>query len=352
MRLPAPYTLPPVLLFVLAASGCAMASSDPGDEGDDKNGQIIGGSKASAHQEAVLINMLNSAGYQTSACSGSMIAPRIVLTAGHCVDRVAGFQVIAPYTATGKQTAKSKKWLSYDWKNVSGSSVDPNKHDVGLIVLDTPITLTKWPTVRKDPIPFGDLAVNIGRINNGSFSSTDLFVSKPLKMLDGKKTGYPFDYYSSEVIQSGDSGGPVEVPGTFEIIAVNSGAGGGTQVLARTDLLWSWIDKEVQANGGWPTDGGGGGGGGGGGTPGDADADGVPDAQDLCSKTPAGAPVWREGEWLGCGAGQHRDGGGGADADGDGIPDNRDLCSGSPAGAPVWQYGEWMGCGAGQLRDK
>jgi len=333
------------LIAATALAACAMPSGDT-DDGNGTAGQIVGGSKASAHQEAALINMLNSSGYQTSACSGSMIAPRVVLTAGHCVDGVPRFQVIAPYTATGKQTAKSARWNSYDWKNVSGSSVDPDLHDVGLIYLDTPITLTKWPKVRSTPIAFGNHGVNIGRINNGSFSSTDLYVSKPIAMLDGKKSGYPYDYYSTEVIQSGDSGGPVEVPGTFEIIAVNSGAGGGTQVLARTDLLYDWIDKEVKANGGWATDDDRGGG------AGDADGDGVPDANDLCSKTPSGAAVWREGEWIGCGGGQHRDGGGGTDADSDGIADVRDVCSKTAPGAPVWQYGEWIGCGAGQFRDK
>jgi len=344
-------SLPLLVLCGLSITPTACAfNPSQGDDGTQGNASIIGGTKASAHEEAALINMLNSAGYQTSACSGSVIAPKVVLTAGHCVDGVAGFQVIAPYTSGGKQTAKSKRWSSLDWKDVAGSSVDPDLHDVGLVFLDTPITLSKWPKVRSKPIAFGEKAVNIGRINNGSFSSTDLFVSKPITMLDGKSHGYPFDYYSSEVIQSGDSGGPVEVPGTFEIIAVNSGAGGGTQVLARVDLVWDWMDKEVKANGGWPDDGGGGGGGGT--TPGDDDSDGVMDGNDLCGKTPKGAAVWTTGEWLGCAAGQFRDGGGGTDADGDGIPDKRDLCGSTPSGAPVWQYGEWMGCGAGQLRDK
>ncbi|MBI2395966.1 MAG: trypsin-like serine protease [Deltaproteobacteria bacterium] len=334
-------------LLLLVAPACSAPAADE-DDPTERNSQIVGGSKASAHEEAALINMLNSAGYQVSACSGSVIAPKVVLTAGHCVDGVAGFQVIAPYTASGKQTARSKRWSSYDWKDVYGSSVDPTLHDVGLIMLDTPITLGKWPKVRSKPIAFGQKAVNIGRINNGSFSSTDLFVSKPITMLDGKGYGYPFDYYSTEVIQSGDSGGPVEVPGTFEIIAVNSGAGGGTQVLARVDLLWGWIDEQVKANGGWPTPDGGGDPGG---TPGDADGDGVGDGSDLCSKTPEGAPVWTAGEWIGCAGGQVRDGGGGADSDGDGIPDARDRCGASAGGAPVWPYGEWMGCAAGQNRD-
>lgn len=337
-----------LLLVLLLTPACAFHPAGE-DDGAQGNSSIIGGTRASDHEEAALVNMLNASGYSVAACSGAVIAPKVVLTAGHCVDGIARFQIIAPYTKTGKQTAGSKRWSSLDWKDVAGSSVDPDLHDVGLIFLDTPITLSKWPTVRSKPIAFGDKAVNIGRIDNGSFSSTDLYVSKPITMQDGKGYGFPFDYYSSEVIQSGDSGGPVEAYGSNDIIAVNSGAGGGTQVLARVDLVFDWLDKEVKANGGWPsgTDP----------TPpspptGDEDGDGIRDENDLCSKTAKGAPVWTTGEWLGCAAGQLRDGGGGGDADGDGVPDKRDLCSGTAAGAPVWQYGEWMGCAAGQLRDK
>jgi len=101
-------------------------------------------------------------------------------------------------------------------------------------------------------------------------------------------------------------------------------------------------------------DGGGGGDDGGKGTVDDDDRDGIPDEIDLCSATPAGAPVWRFGDWTGCSVGQHRDGGGGGggvDGDGDGIPDVKDRCSKTPAGTRVWKYGEWIGCGGGERRD-
>jgi hypothetical protein len=38
--------------------------------------------------------------------------------------------------------------------------------------------------------------------------------------------------------------------GTHMIVAVNSGAGGGTEVLARVDLLAGWIKEQVATNGG------------------------------------------------------------------------------------------------------
>lgn len=87
--------------------------------------------------------------------------------------------------------------------------------------------------------------------------------------------------------------------------------------------------------------------------PADTDGDGILDSVDVCSKTPSGANVWREGEWIGCAAGQRRDGASwsGTDADGDGIADPKDRCSKTPAGAKVWTSGEWTGCAAGQFRD-
>ncbi|MGZ3455292.1 MAG: trypsin-like serine protease [Polyangiales bacterium] len=347
------------LVFVglagLAFVGCSAPSSGDEQGSGSRNGEIVGGVKATDYEESALVNMLDGSGSMFAACSGSVIAPRVVLTAGHCVDGVSGFQVIAPYTKSGKQTAGSHKGTALDWIDVAGESVDPSKHDVGLVILDTPITLTKWPTVRKTQYPFGSKARNLGRIQSGSFSSTDIFVSKPLTMNDANSDGFPYDYISDEIIESGDSGGPVIADGTHEIIAVNSGAGGGTEVLARVDLVWSWIDSTVKSNGGWPAD------------PGptpppddpsggpkdDSDADGVVDQEDLCSATPKGAPVWMTGEeWIGCSEGQVRDGGGGVDSDGDGIPDNKDKCTHTKPSTPVWDYGTWVGCGAGEHRDK
>ena len=339
--------------IVIAGCGTADKSSDE-SRGLGRPAQIVGGTPATTHGEAALVDMFQG-GSMSAACSGAVIAPRVVLTAGHCVDGFDGWEITTPYA--GHQKAKSSHAEALDWIGVSGESVDPSKHDVGLVILDSPITLDNYPEIAKSPLGSGGKAVNIGRIGDGAFSSTDLFESKPLGLRDASGDGFPFDYIADEIIQSGDSGGPVEAASTgttHVIVAVNSGAGGGTEVLARTDLVYDWIQKVIAANGG------GGGGGvvpdagppdGGGGTPGDEDSDGIPDANDLCSRTPHGEPVWTAGEWIGCAAGQHRDGGGGADTDRDGVPDNKDHCTHTPAGAPVWPYGQWIGCAAGEHRD-
>jgi hypothetical protein len=234
-------------MLVLAAlfAGCAAApdsSDDDIDElesGGQQDAPIIGGSKATAYPEAALIDMSGS------ACSGALIAPRVVLTAGHCIGG-SSYTVTLPFANGQKATGKGKV---YDYVS-GGSYVEPNQHDVGVILLDKALSLSAYPLIADKAVPDGTKVQNIGRIDNGKFSNTALFISQPLGVKDAKSSGFPFSYIATEVIQPGDSGGPVVVAGTHNIVAVNSGAGGGTQVLAKVDLLWSWIKQQGDTVGG------------------------------------------------------------------------------------------------------
>lgn len=253
-----------VLWFAILAACTAspQGEEEPFEATTQTPAPIIGAGSGSAYAEAVLVDM-SRAGRIVSACSGALIAPKVVLTAGHCVDGFDGWRVRAPFA--NNQVASSSQAATYDWSgNSATATVNPNQHDVALVFLNTPITLASYPTIARAKVAEGAQLINVGRISDGTFSNTALFAGQPVAVRDATRYGYPFDYISSEIIQSGDSGGPCEVPGAtpHQIAAVNSGSGGGTQVLARVDLLADWIQQQVAAHGGGGSAGGGSTGGG------------------------------------------------------------------------------------------
>jgi hypothetical protein len=216
-----------VLGVVTAIVACSAPPVPPDRQGSSE-APIIGGSPATAYPEAALVDML---------------------TAGHCVWGITSWQVQTPFA--GAQTASASSGAVYDWK-VQTESVDPSLHDIGLIFLDTPITLSGYPAIAQTPITDGTKVVNIGRIDNGQISNSALFVGPAEETSNAQQSGFPNDYQSQDVIQAGDSGGPDELPGVTPhmIVSVNSGAGNGVQVLARVDLVYAWIAQQLQAHGG------------------------------------------------------------------------------------------------------
>src|SRR5438067_1764074 len=113
-----------------------------------------------AHPYVGLIAFYDSAGNFTHRCSGSLIAPSVFLTAGHCTDATTGatqariwfeqdagvgFDAVtgtpAPsgYPVSGGVT--SHTLYNYGYASSAGF---PNTHDVGLVILDEPITTSKY----------------------------------------------------------------------------------------------------------------------------------------------------------------------------------------------------------------
>src|SRR5262249_42841423 len=149
--------------------GCAGEAGENENE-DDKGGSdalgvdvqaIIGGSAATSYPSAVFMNMKTASGLGYG-CSGAVIAPSVVLTAGRCGDGMVGWDV---YGGGGKH--RSTKAETFDWKENGASTVDPMHHDIGLVYLGEPISLSGYPTLAASPVANGTSVVNVGRVLNG-----------------------------------------------------------------------------------------------------------------------------------------------------------------------------------------
>jgi V8-like Glu-specific endopeptidase len=217
---------------------------------------IIGGTVATAYPEAAYLNIDTTAtgGY---ACSGALVAPQVILTAGHCVDGHSRWEV-----HVGNAVQVSTSSAVYDWNEKGATTVNPNHHDIGLVFLSAPIKLATYPTLSKTKVADNTKVLNVGRVLNGVVQAGAY--QAPATITAADKIGYPFDYMSPVVIQPGDSGGPVFLNGTHTIVAVNSGAGGSTQVLARVDLLADWLAAQIASHSPGASSGSGGAGGAGG----------------------------------------------------------------------------------------
>jgi hypothetical protein len=202
---------------------------------------IIGGQPASpTYPEAALLMMKTTTG-SGYGCSATVIAPKVVLTAGHCVDGFVSWTI-----TNGATTKTSTSAETYDWAENGATSVDPTHHDIGLIYLSEPIALASYPVLAQTKQANGTAALSVGRVLDGTV--TNSLYDAPITLTDATSIGYPYDYSSGVVIQHGDSGGPVFVQGTHNLVAVNSGAGTSTQVTARVDVLYTWIQSKIAAH--------------------------------------------------------------------------------------------------------
>lgn len=235
------------ILLGLVLTGCSV------DEGSEdvavSMDPIVGGVLASAYPEAAILN-IDVTPSMYYACSGTLIAPRVVLTAGHCV---VGHQHWDVYVGSSYQASTTA--AVYDWPVLDSDIVSASYHDIGLVFLSNPIALAAYPALATTHYQNGTKALNVGRDvgpDASHYQVTSSLYEAPIQLQTTPV--YPYDYSSVDVIQPGDSGGPVFLSGTHTILAVNSGAAAGvSEVMARVDLVATWISAQVTSHGGFVT---------------------------------------------------------------------------------------------------
>ncbi len=232
----------------LSSAACSPSSTGGGVEMERES--IVGGTPATAYPEAVIVT---SDGF--IPCSGAVLAPRVVLTAGHCRSATKTYAVAAP-NAGNQQSTASSDWTTYNGDPATSS-------DTLLLFLDTPIVLTSYPQIASEPVANGTAVVDVGRTLNGSITSTD-YVS-PTVTIQGLGTGlgFPFNYEARpDISQDGDSGGPIELEADADAAPTHFIVGivdtdtveqdineeEPIDLFARIDVVYSAIEAQIAAH--------------------------------------------------------------------------------------------------------
>jgi hypothetical protein len=241
------------------------------------------------HTYVGLIAFYNADGEFQHRCTGELLAPTVVLTAGHCTDNAAGgveasariwFQQDAgahydlvtqhdPVTGypdecaagtLGTMCAEGTEMYNYGFDNFAGF---PNTHDVGIVILDQAIEGLGFATLPEpqllDPLRNARGVQDVQFRVSGygiSYSSKQYSTSFRIRLMADEQlvnlTAPWLDGYNIQLngngdgrggTCSGDSGGPVFYPKTGnQVVAVTSF--GKTNAGCRGDGYYYRVDRQ------------------------------------------------------------------------------------------------------------
>jgi Trypsin len=143
---------------------------------------ITGGGPDTTHTNVGLVRFTTADG--RFRCSGTLIAPKVVLTAGHCTEGPATNVYVSfddalqpdplqPGISDAEKAAREAHYITgtaYPDPSWDGKLSFPKQHDQGVVVLAARAT-TKWPDIVPAPLPpVGYLDRNQGQLKNATFT--------------------------------------------------------------------------------------------------------------------------------------------------------------------------------------
>ena len=197
---------------------------------------IVDGQRDEVHTNVGLVRFTTATG--RFRCSGTLISPTVVLTAGHCTGDTAAspatnvfvsfntdlaLDPLAPGITPQERAARAANYITgtaHPDPGWDGGLSISKQHDQGVVVLDAPAA-TKWPGIAPAPLlPVGTLDGSPSSLKNQTFAlsgyGVDLGAKKAqIVVTERRSTTSLLKTVQSEVV-------------TFQINANNSTAGGGS----------------------------------------------------------------------------------------------------------------------------
>jgi V8-like Glu-specific endopeptidase len=175
---------------------------------------IVGGTTDDGDPAVVAVKLLDAQGRQVGLCTGTVISPRVVLTAGHCVEGVPGWAVYFGRKSDGGDVAFIDEIPVVE--GVHHPRWDSDRltegYDLGLLLMARPAPEVAAPV----PIRRAALAgTDAGRaVRLVGFGNTNLDIGAGIKRTATTTLGGATERvitYGDETVNScqGDSGGPV-----------------------------------------------------------------------------------------------------------------------------------------------
>jgi hypothetical protein len=163
-----------LVALAVAAAVAALVATSPALA-------ITGGGPDTVHRNVGLVRFTLPDG--RFRCSGTLISPTVVLTAGHCTQDATNVYVsfddalqpdpLQPGISPAERAAREAHYITgtaHPDPGWTGKLSISKQHDQGVVVLSAPAS-TKWPGITPAPLPpIGFLDRNQGELKNETFT--------------------------------------------------------------------------------------------------------------------------------------------------------------------------------------